>query len=92
MSIYIFDEYKDPFSHPFIGIFSSHQNSILYIDGTSWKCKITHLIHIACTISAIAMDYWTPKQENILPSAAFLFNKDSKSVENTCNLVRLEKS
>ena len=59
----------------------------MYIDRTSWNCNITGLIHITCTISlAIARDCWTPRQENFLPSAAFLFNEDSENVENTCNL------
>ena len=40
-------------------------------------------------LSAMTTDSWRPR---FLCSAAFLFNKDSKSVENTCNLARLGKN
>ena len=43
----------------------------------------TCLIYVACTILwAIATDCGRSRQ-NFLPSASFLFNEDSKSVENT---------
>ena len=38
------------------------------------------------------MDCQRPRQENVLPSAAFLLNEDSESVKNTYNLARLRKS
>ena len=51
------------------------------------------MINIACTISsAILTDCWRPRQENFFPSAAFVFKKDSESVENIWNLARLGKN
>ena len=93
--MYIFDENKDSytFSRISIAVVNSHQNSILYTDRTSWNCNNTRLVHVACMISsAIATDCWRPRQENFLPSTAFLFNEDSESVENTFNPARLGKS
>ena len=47
---------------------------------------------MACMILwAIATDCGRPRLENLLPSAAFLSNEDSKSVENTVILQDLEK-
>ena len=59
-----------------IAIVNSHQNSILYIEKTSWNRYITCLIRIACTISwAIAKDCLRPRQENFLNNDAFRFNE-----------------
>ena len=86
--MYIFNKSKDPS----IATVKSHQNYIVYNDRTFENCKITCLIHVAFTISpAIATDCCRPRQGNFLASAAFLFNKDSESVENTRNLAKLEK-
>ena len=82
INVYFWLKQKFTFSEISIAIVDSHQNFILYIDIISWDCNSTRLIRIACTISpAIATDCWLLRQENLLPSAAFLFNKDSKSVE-----------
>ena len=90
LNVYFSPKQRSTFSQISIAIVNSHQSSILYIDRTSWNCNITRSIHVACTISwAITTDCWKPKQKNFLPSADFLFNEDSESVENTCNLARL---
>ena len=87
---YFWRKQRSTFSQMSIAIVNSHQSSILYIGRTSWNCNITRLFHIACTF--VATDCWKPKHENFLLSAAFLFNGDSGSIENTCNLTRLGKS
>ena len=89
VNLYFWPKKGSAFPQGSIAIVNSDQNSILYIGRIFWNCNITHLIHIAYTISsAIAADFWGPRQESFLPSAVSLSNKHSASVERTCNLAR----
>ena len=54
--------------------------------------KVLNSYRLHTISSAIAMGCWRSRQENFLFSTAFLFNEESKNVENTCNLAKLRKN